>query len=239
MAFRIGTATLDFQPVQPEQSGDTVTGAPLWWEAVQAWGAPPLPLPTRASALAEVPWPEVQSRAGQTYGFFSWKCSGRGYEAECKLQALAEARGWRAKNVKDAQMYNYLHHVDFMFKLPDAGRECWVDVKSMRALRRGAPQQGEFMFVEMNTNGWLLGGQADVIAQEVAPGRFLLFDRAALAEYARRTVQTGIAVVPWPEQSLHRVYIRRNMTAKGGPTSVLSLLSTRQAFEAAGCGVAG
>lgn len=232
---RVGTALLSFQPVEPEECSDTVRGGLLNWQEASLWQVPFL-LPCRTSGLLpDIPWPDVQARAGQNYGFFSWKCSGRGYGAEQEFLQLARERKWRPKNVQDAQIYNYRHHVDVMAVLPGGG-ECWVDVKSMRALRRNWPQQSEFMFVELHEGGWLLGGLADVIAQQVGPRQFMLLHRETLAVYVMRTVRLQAPVVPWPEQSLHRVYIRRGATPRA-PTSVLSLISTREAFEAAGCGL--
>jgi hypothetical protein len=253
--FAIGRqpASAWFPAVLPDETADTPSAALIPWTDVAAW-KPPLPLPTLVSPLAEIPWPEYVSASGEVRNvtFTSWACKDRGNEAERVFAELAAARGWRAKNTAERAIYNYRHHVDFMFVLPpppskdslllDDSAECarnevWVDVKSARALRRGWRPQSEYMTVELHTSGWLMDGKATVIALEMQPRKFCLFDRAALADYVRTVVRVDLPVVPYPEQSYHRVYIRESEGARGARfTSVLSMVRTKDAYAAAGCG---
>lgn len=232
-----------FAPVLPDETADTPSAALIPWADVEAWKAP-LPLATLVSPLAEIPWPEYLSASGEVrnWTFTSWACKERGTEAEGVFAQLAAAAGWRAKNTAERALYDYRHHVDFMFALPGPGsdgkpEEVWVDVKSARALRRGWRPQSEYMTVELHGGGWLMDGKATVIALEMQPRKFCLFDRAALAEYVRSVVRVDLPVVPFPEQSYCRVYIRESAGAQGGRfTSVLSMVRTDEAFAAAGCG---
>lgn len=229
-----------FPAVLPDESADTPSAALLPWIDVASWPVP-RPLPTLVSPLAEIPWPAYVSASGEVRNcmFTSWACKDRGNEAEATFAELAAARGWRAINTAERAIYDYRHHVDFMFALPEATdtAQVWVDVKSARALRRGWRPQSEYMTVELHVGGWLMDGKATVIALEMQPRKFCLFDRAALAEYVRSVVRVDMPTVPFPEQSYHRVYIRESKGSSGARfTSVLSMVRTDAAFAAAGCG---
>jgi len=155
-------------------------------------------------------------------------CTRRGSDAERAFLAAMEAQGWAPLRTTFAD--DYQRHVDF--RLLKDGHVLQVDVKALRALRRNGALQNELMFVEMHDSGWLHGGQADVIAQQVCadPPRFILLDRAKLSAYARCAVYTHEPLVPWPEQCYLRLYRRAGKTRE-----LISLLLLQDAVRAAGC----
>lgn len=74
-----------------------------------------------------------------------------------------------------------------MFKNPDNSlEEYWVDVKSLRATRRHWALQSEYMWVELNCGGWLFGGKATIVAQQINENSFVLLDREKLCEYVKQ-----------------------------------------------------
>jgi len=97
------------------------------------------------------------------------------------------------------------------------------------------PEQGEFMWVELNNTGWLFGGKATVIAQQVTPTTFCLFDRLKLCDYVKQNVLVQQPVVPYPEQAYLRVYLRISPT--NGFRHLLSVLRVEDAFKECGCGI--
>lgn len=217
---------LNFKPVQPALAAETILCTDLLREC--DFPNAPLPLPFQEHSDLEVAEPtEKKIRRIQ---FINDSCINRGTEAERVFSQLACDMGWTLHTIKQADLYDYRHHVDCMFRLND--NELWVDVKSQRALRRNDKLQNEYMFVELMQDGWLFGGKATIIAQQILNGVFLLFDRIALADYVNNVVLIDLPVVPWPEQSLHRVYIRESKTS-----CALSLIRTRDAYEVAGCGM--
>ena len=155
-------------------------------------------------------------------------CTKRGSDAERAFLAAMEALGWTP--LRTTFVDDYQRHVDF--RLCKNGRSLSVDVKALRALRRNGALQNELLFVEMHEGGWLRGGQADVIAQQVgaAPPRFVLLDRAKLAAYALSVVRMEAPLVPWPEQCFLRLYRRAGKTKE-----LISLLPLQDAVLAAGC----
>lgn len=228
---------LYFVPVFPDETADTVRTSALSWDDVRAWPVP-LPLPTLVSTLKELPWPEGASAADKEHRFLNFKsaaCKAKGNEAEAEFLELCSTRGWAPKHTAEAEAYDYMHHVDAMLKVSHEG-ECWVDVKCMRALRRGWAPQSEYMWVELHASGWLMGGKATCVAQQIAPRKFALFDRDALATYVRGAVNVTAPVVPYAEQSFLRVFVRETKGVAHNTRSVLSLVRTQDAFAAAGCG---
>jgi len=226
--------SLYFVPVLPDESAETVRAGILSKELIQTWKVS-LPVPTCSSTLEEVESSEVEARH-RYLSFVDTKCKKRGNDAEKFFLELVQQKGWTPKFVKDAADYDYKHHVDCMLKVGD-GKEVWVDVKSMRSLRRGWSLQSEYMWVELHEESWLMGGKSTVIAQEVQPHVFLLFDRAALASYVKKTVQVKDPVVPYAEQSFLRVFMRPTKGLFRTFTSYLSLVKTEDAFAEAGCGI--
>jgi hypothetical protein len=229
-------AALFFEPVLPTESNVALVSSAksvIDWNEAKEWVAP-LPLRTIESNLQEVDAAPPTKRH-KFVAFASDESKRRGNDAEVVFAELCAKRGWIPKTIADAEKYDYEHHVDAMLKLPN-GKECWADVKCMRSLRRGWPAQSEHMWVELNNTGWLFGGKATCIAQQIGPRAFALFDREALAEYVKRAVDFKAPVVPEPEQCLERVYIRELKLLYKTKRSYLSLINTRMAFEAAGCG---
>ena len=218
---------LSFEPRYPPESAETMRGTML---PLQDFVVPVAALPTReASDHEEVP-PPTNAKKIERITFIDEACIARGQEAEDVFLELAVDAGWTPLHIAEADYYDYRHHVDLMFRFQ--GREIWVDVKSLRALRRGGALQNEFFFVELMRSGWLYGGLATIVALQIAPRSFALFDKAKLADYARCHIDTSSPVVPWPEQALNRVYMRESSRK-----CALSLLDTLQAFAAAGCGL--
>jgi hypothetical protein len=187
-------------------------------------------LPTKpcADECTERVEPEALAPLHSIQNFFnSQQCTRRGDDAERLFLAAMERRGWRPLAISYAD--NYQKHVDF--RLFKDGQMLRVDVKAMRALRRNGALQNALMFVEMHKSGWMLGGQADVIAQQVSATSFALLDRAKLAAFALEEVDTAAPLVPWPEQSYRRLYRRA-----GKSHELISLVDTQKAIESAGCG---
>lgn len=224
--------SLYFEPVLPEESAETVRTSVLSYNVAVTW-AVPKPLPTLLSTLQEIFLEEEKEKQHFFLRFVSEKCKLKGNAAEKQFAELAIKRGWYPKLTKESEEYDYKHHVDIMLKMPE-GNECWVDVKCMRSLRRGWSPQSEYMWIELHGSGWLMGGKSTVIAQQIGENLFALFDRAALAEYAKNVVNVKEPVVHYAEQSYLRVFIRKTMNSKR--LSVLSLLKTEDAFAFAGCG---
>lgn len=176
--------------------------------------------------------------------FQSSECQKTGLQAEQEFLKLCEQSTthiWKRIFITESELYDYRHHVDFMFSVKKFDEKdffkVWVDVKGMRALRRGWSPQSEFMWVELHSNGWLFGGKASVIALQIFPNVFLLFDREKLAEYVKHVVKILDRVVYFPEQSYLRVYVRPKRSDLDKNTTALSLISTQKAFEASGCGI--
>jgi len=225
---------LYFVPVLPEESAETVKTSVLDAKKAASWSVP-RELPTLSSILDEVPFEESEKRH-RFLSFVSEKCKAKGNAAEKVFLDLAIKHGWMPKLVKESEEYDYKHHVDFMLKIK-GDQECWVDVKCMRSLRRGWSPQSEYMWVELHNRGWLFGGKATVVAQQIDEQTFALFDRDQLAAYVRKVVNVSLPVVPYAEQSYLRVFVRETKGIHRTITSVLSLVKTADAFEAAGCGI--
>ena len=221
-------------------TGDDVVDALPYSDTPPLLCAPPAPLPSSPhrthdpfdgallvdTAAPRAPLPQHMK------AFRDAACESVGADAEAAFLAIAAARGWTPRLVTAAQTYDYNHHVDCLLRRE--GQELWVDVKAPRALRRGAPPQVSFIFVELHATGWLLRGRADVIAVRIATGAFALLDRLRLVEYAHSVLRTDYSVA-WPEQSLFRCYSRTNSRY----TTAMTLVPIAEAYAAAGAGVWG
>lgn len=198
---------------------------------IEAWACAHV-LPSQALLADEsqerVAPSEMAALPSFSFANASAACTQRGSDAERAFLAAMEAQGWVP--LRTTFVDDYQRHVDF--RLCKNGRALRVDVKALRALRRNGALQNELMFVEMHDSGWLRGGQADVIAQQVyaAPPRFVLLDRAKLAAYALSVVRMDAPHVPWPEQCFLRLYRRAGKTKE-----LISLVELKGAMSAAGC----
>lgn len=226
--------SLYFQPVLPEESAETVRTSILPIELIGTWVSPKQ-IPTCSSTLDEVEC-KNETKEHKFLSFVSEACKDKGNDAEKLFLSLCERRGWMPKAVKNADEYDYKYHVDAMIKMP-LNQEMWVDVKCMRSLRRGWSPQSEYMWVELNSSGWLFGGKATVVAQQVTDNAFALFDRDALAKYVKEVVDVRSPVVPYAEQSYLRVYLRETRVKTRTLLSTLSLIKTEDAYRVAGCGI--
>jgi len=223
-----------FNPVLPDETGETVVGKLQDDKVVRNWNVP-LPLPLLESDLLECSEAEGQTGwQNQRTTFNSKDCQERGQKAEKLFIQKCAEKGWNQKFIKEAKEYDYKFHVDAMFKVRD-NFEMWVDVKCCRAMRYRWPEQGEYMWVELNNTGWLFGGKATVIAQQVTPNTFCLFDRLKLCDYVKHNVLVQQPVVPYPEQAYLRVYLRISPT--NGFRHLLSVLKVEDAFKECGCGI--
>ena len=232
-----------FKPIFPAEDAPFLTNS----EAIALnesndWD-PPLSIKGIISNIPEIFVDELMPPSPKKLkmiGFQSKACKENGNAAENLFLKLAQSKNWRNKIIKERELYDFRHHVDFMFKLPEPSQEeVWVDVKSMRSLKRGFPPQSKYMWVELHDRGWLMGGKATMIAQQIThEGAFALFDKNALAEYVKTKVQTNKNVVHSAAQSFERVYIRESPSAfgKGTYITALSLIDTKDAFNICGCG---
>lgn len=138
-------------------------------------------------------------------------------------------------------------------------RELWVDVKALRALARGRAKTNATVVVELHAAGSLQAGQSDVFAYEVynpampecatpalladamacrgkdkedKVGRvYVLLDRVKLRDWVCATLDFAAPPVPYPEQSLYRMYCRDDYG------SIITNVPLPEAYEAAGCGM--
>ena len=220
-----------FVPVLPDECADTVRGTFI--NASELNSSSSLPVQDKSS-LIEIEH-EDKLWQNKSFTFNSQTCREKGDNAEQLFLDACNKQKWTQKHFKEAQEYDYKHHVDCIMKIND--KELWVDVKCCRSLRRGWAEQSEYMWVELNNNGWLFGGKANVIAQKINDAQFALLDRLKLCDYVKATVQVHLPIVPYPEQSYMRVYLRDSK--KNGFTlrHALSLISLKDAFLACGCGV--
>lgn len=232
---------LFFQPVFPDECAETIKGNVLSCEEIKTWlnNLQTKPLKTIKSECKEITSKEVPKQK-MYVGYYSKECKTKGNDCENQFISIMELKlGWKKKLTEESDYYDYMFHVDVMFKIPGLEEEVWVDIKSMKTLRRGWPTQNELMWVELNSKGWLFGGKATVIVQQLHNGIFALFDRELLSEYVKSVVQFKLPVVPYPEQSFLRVFIRLTNTSSNSSTSALSLVNTRDAFRYAGIQIIG
>lgn len=221
--------SLYFTPIFPDQTGDTVKSSILGDHI--KW-IPLISMKTIESNLEETTESE-KNKSFSKLSFQSDICQQKGKKAEeLFLLKVSTETCWKHKKIKNSDEYDYKHHVDVMVKLSESSNEeYWFDVKCMRSLRRGWSEQSEYMWVELNTTGWLFGGKATHIAQQIGLNTFAIFDKIKLQEYVKLCVNVNEPIVPYPEQSYHRVYLRKSLYK----TSVLSLIKTEDAFKFAGC----
>ena len=223
-----------FKPVFPDACADTPKSSLLDKDLVTKW-LPPKRMPLLKSDLVEIP-SSLEPKRFLYCAYDHKESNERGIAAENEFCDLAKKMGWILKNTAESDDYDYKHHVDAMFKV-EGDKEIWVDIKCTRSLRRGWSPQSEFMWVELQSSGWLFGGKANVIAQQVAPRTFLLFDKLELASYVKEIVETSLPVVPYAEQSFNRVFVRETKGPIKTKCSYISLVRTEDAFKKAGCGV--
>ena len=220
---------LFFIPILPSECSDTVKTSILGDDI--NWCLP-LEMVTIKSSLEEIPFPEnFEPKEFKHVTYKSEECTLKGNLAEELFIKKVKENNWIPKNVKEADEYDYKHHVDLMVKMPN-NEECWFDIKCMRSLRRGWSPQSEYMWIELTLNGWLFGGKVTHIAQQIGHNTFAIFDRIALSNYVRSVVRTDLPVVSYAEQSFNRVYMRESSNNK---KNVLSLVNTYEAFKIAGC----
>ena len=235
-----------FEPVHPMETSETVRGSIIKTEDAILWKTPLEP----KSLISQLKEKQNEQDNNNTMNipkrrkqvaFFSEECKSRGTDAEkLFLDLIISKKKWIPKMTEEASTYDYLYHVDFMLKNPvHEEEEFWVDVKSLRATRRHWPLQSEYMWVELHSSGWLFGGKASIVAQQINEESFALFNREQLCDFVRQTVQTHLPIVAYAEQSYNRVYLRetKNQNSTFLFTSVLSLINLKNAYEKAGCGI--
>jgi hypothetical protein len=236
---------LYFEPVYPMETSDTVKGSIILKEQTDSWKTP-LDIKTCTSSLKEKTNVELSNNcfvpeARKKVAFFSKECKLRGTCAEKLFLDLVILKNkWIPKIIEDASTYDYLYHVDFMFKNPlNHQEEIWVDVKSLRATRRNWPLQSEYMWVELNSGGWLFGGKSTIIAQQISEDSFVLLDREKMCEFVKQTVRVDLPIVAYAEQSYNRVYLRETKNQNGTFcfTCALSLMNLKELYEKVGCGI--
>ena len=232
---------LYFEPVLPSECAETCRGKILEPKNYNLWKNP-LEIPFLKSDLEFLKGYKEEKIINHV--FVSKECKSRGNNAEDLFLDIALSKQYVPVIIKDSQTYDYLHHVDLMLQMPNQ-KECtfrtevWVDIKSMRSLRRGWKPQSEYMWVELNSGGWLFGGKSTVIAQQIDNNTFALFDRHALKKFVEVNVDVKANVVKNAEESLYRVYLRESKNLSGSVrfTCALSLIKTEEAYSVAGCGI--
>jgi len=237
---------LFFDPVYPVETSETVRGAIVPREKALLWNTP-LTIKTCISTLKEKIGAEISSEQcfiparRKSVAFYSKECKTRGTDAEKQFFDLVILKKkWIPKIVEESSIYDYLYHVDFMFKNPENDKEeIWVDVKSMRATRRNWPLQSEYMWVELHSGGWLFSGKSTIIAQQINDDSFVLLDREKMCEFVKQQVKINLPIVAYAEQSYNRVYLRETKNHSGTFcfTCALSLINLKDVYEYAGCGI--
>lgn len=234
-----------FAPILPSECGETSRGKLISKEEYLNWKpAQTLQYITSNLELQDLnPGPEIN----RNYVYVSKECKIRGNDAEELFLNIAKQKNYRQTHIKDWKNYDYFHHVDAMLEIPEQSskkeigerQEIWIDIKSLRSLRRGWKPQSEYMWVELNSNGWLFGGKSTVIAQQIDNLTFALFDREALKKFVLEKVDVKRNIVKNAEECLYRVYLRESSNKNGSRsfTCALSLIETKEAFEKAGCEV--
>ena len=212
--------SLDFDLVYPEEYNEDVKPELLSLSLL-------LPLPI-------VNWNNLEKLSRSLVNadqiiFSKSESKAKGDETENEFFQLCEKNGLKYEKASSSD--DYYNHYDCKIFTDDI-YEIRIDIKSMKSLRRHGPQQNKYFFVELNLEGWLFFGLANYIAIQYQPNIFLIYEKEKLKEYVRKTVQFTLPVVAWPEQSLNRVYVRKSENH----SSVLSLVSTMDAFKFAGVG---
>jgi hypothetical protein len=143
---------------------------------------------------------------------------------------VAERRGWTVTRASGEQ--DRREHWDVSL---EGGKERYrVDVKARSRIRRRDPApQDDWHWVELRgivDDGWLFGGQADLIAFQTSDS-FVLVQRVVLAAHVRAHVDPDDAVTD-PRRAEYRVYHRRDTGesprahATGSDRGLLTLIPT-------------
>lgn len=171
-----------------------------------------------------------------TLNFKESKQKQDGTKTELEFKELCDEHKIKYEN--SSFLDDYYFHFDIVLLVNEKTNELnnlKIDIKGMKSLRRNGPKQNKYFFVELNIEGWLFGGKANFIAIEVEIKKFLIFDKLKLQTYVLEHVQFDKPIVAWPEQSLHRVYIRYPKI-ENNHCSALSLLNTVDAYLQCGVG---
>jgi hypothetical protein len=127
-----------------------------------------------------------------------------GHQAECRFHTAAEAQGWTV--VQTSAFDDKVRRIDAAYAVPGVGI-LLVDIKAAKKLSRSdASPQFRFHWLELHETGSLFSGESRVLALEVGPGSFALFNKSELREWIRSRVK-GPAVAR-STQALFRPYQR-------------------------------
>ena len=150
--------------------------------------------------------PDDEEKEHQNRGkaFVFAKHFGEGKEAEIRFLAACMRQGW--KHIPTSLFDDRVRRVDCVVLTPRGFLV--VDVKGAKRLRRSDPEpQFRFHWLELHATGSLFSGESRVLALEVGPGQFALFDKAKIRAWIKPLLQLA-APVPTPSQALFRPYQR-------------------------------
>ena len=129
-----------------------------------------------------------------------------GRKAEDRFEAAAAALGWT--RVPTSSFDDKVRRIDAAYTVPFHGfGTLLLDIKGAKKLSRSDPEpQFRFHWLELHDTGSLFSGQSAVLALEVGPGRFALFNKGDLRMWIRAKVQGP--PVARSTQALFRPYQR-------------------------------
>jgi hypothetical protein len=127
-----------------------------------------------------------------------------GRRTEDRFRVAAEAQGW--KHVPTSSFDDKVRRIDAAFSVAGFGI-LLLDIKGAKKLSRSdvAPQY-RFHWLELHDTGSLFSGWSSVLALEVGPGRFALFNKNDLRMWVKANVK-GPPVAS-SKQALFRPYQR-------------------------------
>ncbi len=155
----------------------------------------------------------------------SGKSASKGAAAEQRFEKLLEANNIPFE--KSDKKTDMLKHVDYFFLLD--GYSFSVDVKARKKVYpKDTEPNDDLIWIELHgvnegNNGWLYGGDANLIAFETAKG-FVFIDRPTLIKLVDNLVDKTTRVRE-PEQALYRIYQR------AGRLDELSLIEMKKIRE--------
>lgn len=156
------------------------------------------------------------------------ECYFRGCRAEDTFIEVAKKQGYSCSfSTKEEDMFS-----KFDVVINNESGSFRVDVKARKKIHRGDSEtQDEYCWVELHgvnegNDGWLFGGQSDLIAFEKVDS-FVLVPRLRLIEYVNNLPLTELTDDPY--EAIGRIYQRRGRVDKLTliPTSEIEKIGTK------------
>lgn len=127
-----------------------------------------------------------------------------GKRAEDRFREAAEAQGWT--RIATSSFDDKVRRIDAAFAIGEHGIVL-LDIKGAKRLSRSHPApQYRFHWLELHDTGSLFSGESSVLALEVGPGRFALFNKQELRVWISNRIKGP--PVARSTQALFRPYQR-------------------------------